>query len=52
VPQLKSAGAETILTLIHDGGAQQTHGAPSGYNGCANITPNAIALAQRPRTTR
>ncbi|MGF6886846.1 2',3'-cyclic-nucleotide 2'-phosphodiesterase (5'-nucleotidase family) [Nocardia sp. GAS34] len=46
VPQLKSAGAETIVALIHDGGAQQTHGAPSDYNGCASITPNVTALAQ------
>lgn len=47
VPQMKSAGAEAIVALIHDGGAQQTHGAPSDYNGCANITPNVTALARR-----
>ncbi|WP_216899584.1 bifunctional metallophosphatase/5'-nucleotidase [Nocardia alni] len=46
VPQMKSAGAETIVALIHDGGAQQTHGAPADYNGCVNITPNVTALAQ------
>jgi 5'-nucleotidase len=46
VPETKAAGAETIVALIHDGGAQQTHGAPADYNGCTNITPNVTTLAQ------
>ncbi|WP_245713856.1 bifunctional metallophosphatase/5'-nucleotidase [Nocardia vaccinii] len=47
VPQLLAAGAETVVALVHDGGAQQTRGAPVDYNGCANIGPNVTALADR-----
>ncbi|WP_280386910.1 bifunctional metallophosphatase/5'-nucleotidase [Nocardia wallacei] len=47
VPQLRAAGAETVVALMHDGGAQRTHGAPVDYNGCADITPNVTALAER-----
>ncbi|MFI9508316.1 bifunctional metallophosphatase/5'-nucleotidase [Nocardia sp. NPDC052566] len=47
VPEMKAAGAETIVALLHDGGVQQT--APDAavdYNGCANITQNVTALAK------
>ncbi|WP_280257200.1 bifunctional metallophosphatase/5'-nucleotidase [Nocardia wallacei] len=47
VPQLRAAGAETVVALMHDGGSQRTHGAPPDYNGCADITPNVTALAER-----
>lgn len=47
VPQMLAAGAETVVALIHDGGEQQTHGAPADYNGCANISPNVTTLAGR-----
>ncbi|MFE3958031.1 bifunctional metallophosphatase/5'-nucleotidase [Nocardia sp. NPDC059091] len=45
VPEMKSAGAETVVALLHDGGAQQTHGGPVDYNGCAGISPDVQALA-------
>ncbi|RDI55829.1 5'-nucleotidase [Nocardia mexicana] len=47
VPQLRAAGAEAVVALVHDGGAQRTHGAPLDYNGCADITPGVTALAER-----
>jgi 5'-nucleotidase len=47
VPQMLAAGAETVVALIHDGGEQQTHGAPVDYNGCENISPNVTTLADR-----
>ncbi|MET8424459.1 bifunctional metallophosphatase/5'-nucleotidase [Nocardia sp. NPDC004860] len=47
VPEMKSAGAETVVALLHDGGAQQTHGGPVDYNGCAGISPDVQALAHR-----
>ncbi|MBF6176263.1 bifunctional metallophosphatase/5'-nucleotidase [Nocardia blacklockiae] len=47
VPQVRAAGAETVVALMHDGGSQRTHGAPVDYNGCADITPNVAALAER-----
>ncbi|MFI5776517.1 bifunctional metallophosphatase/5'-nucleotidase [Nocardia sp. NPDC051570] len=46
VPELKSAGAETVVALLHDGGAQQAQG-PVDYNGCANISPAVTDLAKR-----
>ncbi|MFD0363318.1 bifunctional metallophosphatase/5'-nucleotidase [Nocardia sp. GCM10030253] len=48
VPEMKAAGAETIVALVHDGGIQKT--APEAtvdYNGCANISPEVTALATR-----
>ncbi|MBB5917252.1 5'-nucleotidase [Nocardia transvalensis] len=47
VPQMRAAGAETVVALMHDGGSQRTHGAPTDYNGCADITPNVTKLAER-----
>ncbi len=47
VPQMRAAGAETVVALVHDGGAQRTHGAPADYNGCADITPDVAELAER-----
>ncbi|MFQ6392892.1 bifunctional metallophosphatase/5'-nucleotidase [Nocardia sp. KC 131] len=46
VPEMKAAGAETIVALLHDGGVQKA--APDAavdYNGCANISPEVAALA-------
>ncbi|MRH87561.1 bifunctional metallophosphatase/5'-nucleotidase [Nocardia sp. SYP-A9097] len=45
VPEMKVAGAETIVALLHDGGAQRTKGAPVDYNGCADITSPVTDLA-------
>ncbi|MFC9438256.1 bifunctional metallophosphatase/5'-nucleotidase [Nocardia sp. NPDC057030] len=48
VPEVKAAGAETVVALMHDGGSQRTAaGAPVDYNGCADITPNVTDLAKR-----
>ncbi|GAB0107853.1 bifunctional metallophosphatase/5'-nucleotidase [Nocardia sp. JMUB6875] len=47
VPEMKAAGAETVVALLHDGGAQQAKGAPLDYNGCADISPNVKALAHK-----
>ncbi|MBF6327861.1 bifunctional metallophosphatase/5'-nucleotidase [Nocardia transvalensis] len=47
VPEMKAAGAETVVALLHDGGAQRTHGGPVDYNGCADISPAAADLARR-----
>ncbi|WP_232839605.1 bifunctional metallophosphatase/5'-nucleotidase [Nocardia aurea] len=48
VPEMKAAGAETIVALVHDGGAQQTTGTgPVDYNGCADVGPEVTALATR-----
>ncbi|MFE3227060.1 bifunctional metallophosphatase/5'-nucleotidase [Nocardia sp. NPDC059228] len=47
VPEMESAGAETVVALLHDGGAQQTHGGPVDYNGCAGISRDVQALAHR-----
>ncbi|MFE3190614.1 bifunctional metallophosphatase/5'-nucleotidase [Nocardia sp. NPDC059240] len=47
VPEMKKAGAETVVALLHDGGAQQAHDAPVDYNGCANISPDVKALADK-----
>ncbi|MGV9832890.1 bifunctional metallophosphatase/5'-nucleotidase [Nocardia niigatensis] len=46
VPEMKAAGAETVVALMHDGGAQQTRGGPVDYNGCAGISPDVRALAR------
>ncbi|WP_330180051.1 5'-nucleotidase C-terminal domain-containing protein [Nocardia sp. NBC_01503] len=45
VPEMKAAGAETVVALLHDGGAQRTKGAPVDYNGCADITSPVTDLA-------
>ncbi|MFG1798137.1 bifunctional metallophosphatase/5'-nucleotidase [Nocardia sp. NPDC049149] len=48
VPELKAAGAETVVALLHDGGSQQTaKDVPVDYNGCADISPNVTGLATR-----
>ncbi|MFJ4650907.1 bifunctional metallophosphatase/5'-nucleotidase [Nocardia sp. NPDC088792] len=48
IPAMRAAGAETVVALIHDGGAQQPpNGTPVDYNGCANISPNVTDLAKR-----
>ncbi|MGY5308492.1 bifunctional metallophosphatase/5'-nucleotidase [Nocardia gipuzkoensis] len=48
VPEMKTAGAEAIVALVHDGGAQRPErDAPLDYNGCANVTPNVTGLAER-----
>ncbi|UAK31668.1 bifunctional metallophosphatase/5'-nucleotidase [Nocardia asteroides] len=48
VPEMKAAGAEAIVALVHDGGAQRPESdAPLDYNGCANVTPNVTGLAER-----
>lgn len=48
VPEMKAAGAETIVALIHDGGAQHPpKGTPLDYNGCAGIDPSVTDLAAR-----
>ncbi len=47
VPEVKSAGAETIVALMHDGGSQQPpKDVPVDYNGCADISPNVTGLAK------
>ncbi|WP_280345298.1 bifunctional metallophosphatase/5'-nucleotidase [Nocardia abscessus] len=48
VPEMKAAGAEAIVALVHDGGAQRPErDEPLDYNGCANVTPNVTGLAER-----
>lgn len=48
VPEMKAAGAETVVALMHDGGSQRAAaGAQVDYNGCADITPNVTDLAKR-----
>ncbi|AYF79504.1 bifunctional metallophosphatase/5'-nucleotidase [Nocardia yunnanensis] len=46
VPEMKQAGAETVVALLHDGGSQQGGGTVD-YNGCAGISPNVKALADK-----
>ncbi|MFD6162110.1 bifunctional metallophosphatase/5'-nucleotidase [Nocardia sp. NPDC060256] len=47
VPELKAAGAETVVALMHDGGSQRPDGgAQVDYNGCANISPNVTDLTK------
>ncbi|WP_054813978.1 bifunctional metallophosphatase/5'-nucleotidase [Nocardia arizonensis] len=45
VPEMKAAGAEAIVALVHDGGAQRV--ADPHYNGCANVGPAVTELATR-----
>ncbi|WP_083894956.1 bifunctional metallophosphatase/5'-nucleotidase [Nocardia tenerifensis] len=48
VPEMKAAGAETVVALMHDGGAQRADkDTPLDYNGCAGISPNVTDLAKR-----
>ncbi|MFI9403044.1 bifunctional metallophosphatase/5'-nucleotidase [Nocardia sp. NPDC052316] len=48
VPEMRAAGAETVVALMHDGGSQRAaKDAPVDYNGCADLTPNVVGLAQR-----
>lgn len=47
VPAMKQAGAETVVALVHDGGAQHTPANSTDYNGCADIGPDVPALAAR-----
>ncbi|RDI67755.1 bifunctional metallophosphatase/5'-nucleotidase [Nocardia pseudobrasiliensis] len=46
VPAVQAAGAETVVAVLHDGGAQQPKG-PLDYNGCENISPSVTDMAQR-----
>ncbi|WP_239003889.1 bifunctional metallophosphatase/5'-nucleotidase [Nocardia panacis] len=45
VPDIKKAGAETIVALMHDGSAQQVKGNVADYNGCENIGPDVTRFA-------
>ncbi|WP_051163168.1 hypothetical protein [Nocardia brevicatena] len=47
VPDMRKAGAETVVALVHDGGGQRTPAASTDYNGCAEITPDIPELARR-----
>lgn len=47
VPAVKRAGAETVVALVHDGGAQGTPAKSTDYNGCAGISPDVPDLAAR-----
>lgn len=47
VPAMKQAGAETVVALVHDGGAQGTPAETTDYNGCADIGPAVPDLAAR-----
>ncbi|WP_378742117.1 bifunctional metallophosphatase/5'-nucleotidase [Nocardia brasiliensis] len=47
VPELKAAGAETVVALMHNGGSQHAgKDAPVDYNGCADIGPNVAGFAK------
>lgn len=48
VPEMKAAGAETVVALVHDGGVQRVPtNSPVDYNGCADISPNVTGFAGR-----
>ncbi len=47
VPEMKRAGAETVIALVHDGGGQGTPAKTTDYNGCAEISPDVPELAAR-----
>lgn len=47
VPAMRAAGAETVVALLHDGGAQQTQGRPLDYNGCDGISAGVKTLAHK-----
>jgi len=44
VPELKAKGVETIVVLIHEGGAQV---APAPYNGCVGISGAIVDIVNR-----
>ena len=44
IPQLKSKGVETVVVLIHEGGAQV---APAPYNGCEGISGPILDIVNR-----
>ncbi len=44
VPELKQRGIETIVVLIHEGGAQA---APAPYNGCVGISGAIVDIVNR-----
>jgi len=44
VPELKAKGIETIVVLIHEGGAQVL---PAPYNGCAGISGPIVDIVNR-----
>ncbi len=44
VPELKKKGIETIVVLIHEGGAQV---APAPYNGCVGISGAIVDIVNR-----
>ncbi|MBH0776401.1 bifunctional metallophosphatase/5'-nucleotidase [Nocardia bovistercoris] len=45
VPEMKAAGAQAIVALVHDGGSQRA--ATPDYNGCENISREVTDLAGR-----
>ncbi|MEV0293583.1 5'-nucleotidase C-terminal domain-containing protein [Nocardia sp. NPDC050710] len=48
VPEIRAAGAEAIVALVHDGGMQRVPAnVTADYNGCAEIGPEVTALATR-----
>lgn len=47
VPAMKQAGAEAVVALVHDGGAQGTPAETTDYNGCADISAGVPELAAR-----
>ncbi|MGW1739861.1 bifunctional metallophosphatase/5'-nucleotidase [Nocardia sp. NPDC001965] len=47
VPAMQQAGAEVVVALVHDGGAQGTPAKSTDYNGCADISPGVPELAAR-----
>ncbi|HSO13251.1 MAG TPA: bifunctional metallophosphatase/5'-nucleotidase [Anaerolineales bacterium] len=44
IPELKQKGVETIVVLIHEGGAQV---APAPYNGCVGISGAIVDIVNR-----
>ncbi|MBI5942834.1 MAG: bifunctional metallophosphatase/5'-nucleotidase [Chloroflexi bacterium] len=44
IPELKKEGVETIVVLIHEGGAQV---APAPYNGCVGISGAIVDIVNR-----
>ena len=46
VPEVKAAGAETVVALLHDGGVQKAaQNVAVDYNGCVNISSEVTAMA-------
>jgi 5'-nucleotidase len=44
IPQIKQKGVETVVVLIHEGGAQP---APAPYNGCVGISGAIVDIVNR-----